>query len=153
MVGRMTRSPSSTTGRSSTAPTARIETCGGLRTAMNCSTPYMPRFEIVNVPPSRSCWVSFPARARPTTSARAAASSAIVRLSRGSGRTFLERDLFPFLADHRDRAAHRDLALLHRDLQQDAGSLGLDLLRHLVGVELVQRVALLDVLALGLEPL
>ena len=31
--------------------------------------------------------------------------------------------------------------------------LGLDLLRHLVGVELVERLALLDLVALGLEPL
>ena len=43
-----------TTASSFTAPTARIATCGGLSTAVNCSTPNMPRLEIVNVPPSRS---------------------------------------------------------------------------------------------------
>ena len=26
-------------------------TCGGLMTAAKCLTPYMPKFEIVNVPP------------------------------------------------------------------------------------------------------
>ena len=38
------------------------------------------------------------------------------------------------------------------DLEQDAVEVGLDLLRHLVGVELVERLALLDGVALGLEP-
>ena len=45
------------------------------------------------------------------------------------------------------------LALGDGDPQQHARSLGLDLLRHLVGVELVERLALLDRVALGLEPL
>ena len=62
-AGRRARRPP-TTGRSSIAPTARIAACGGLRTATNCSTPYMPRFEIVNVPPSRSSCESLPSRAR-----------------------------------------------------------------------------------------
>src|SRR5262249_45238623 len=62
----------------SIAPTARIAACGGLSTATNCSTPYMPRFEIVKVPPSRSSWRSLLSRARVTMSLRAAASSAIV---------------------------------------------------------------------------
>ena len=73
--------PSTTTGVSFTAPTARIATCGGLSTATNCSTPNMPRFEIVNVPPWRSCSASLPSRARPTRSARARAISWIVRRS------------------------------------------------------------------------
>ncbi len=42
---------------------------------MNCSMPYMPRFEIVKVPSSRSGILSFPSRARATRSARAAAIS------------------------------------------------------------------------------
>ena len=54
------------------------------------------------------------------------------------------RYLLALLADDGDRLADRHLALLHRDLQQHAGGLGLDLLRHLVGVELVERLALLD---------
>jgi len=61
--------------------------------------------------------------------------------------------LFPFLADDRDRLADRHLALLHCDLQQHAGRLGLDLLRDLVGVELIERLAFFDAVALGLEPL
>ena len=60
----------------SVAPTARIAACGGLSTATNCSIPNMPRFEIVNVPSSRSCAVSLLSRARPTTSPRAPATSA-----------------------------------------------------------------------------
>ena len=58
----------------------------------------------------------------------------------------------PRLADHRDRLPDRHLALGDRDLEQDAARLGLDLLRRLVGVELVERLALLDRVALGLEP-
>ena len=42
------------------APTVRIAACGGLMIAVKCSTPYMPRFETVNVPPASSggviCW-------------------------------------------------------------------------------------------------
>src|SRR5579862_5115671 len=76
ITGRTTTAPSRATGVSTVAPTARIAACGGLRTAMNCSTPNMPRFEIVKVPPSRSRAVSLLSRARPTTSPRADASSA-----------------------------------------------------------------------------
>ena len=36
------------------APTARIAACGGLMTAVKWVTPYMPRFETVNVPPASS---------------------------------------------------------------------------------------------------
>ena len=81
MSGRGTISPSTTAGRSSIAPTARIAACGGFSTAMNCVMPKGPRFEIVNVPPSMSCWESLPARARATRSTRAAASSANERCS------------------------------------------------------------------------
>jgi hypothetical protein len=56
------------------------------------------------------------------------------------------------LADDRDRLADRDLAFLDGDLQQHAGRLRLHLLRHLLGVELVERLALLDLLALLLQP-
>ena len=55
--------------------------CGGLRTATKRSTPNMPRFEIVNVPPSRSSCFSLFSRVRPTTSARSAASCGIVFVS------------------------------------------------------------------------
>ena len=54
IIGRTCRSPSRGTTWSRVAPTARIDACGGLSTAMNWSMSYMPRFEIVNVPPSRS---------------------------------------------------------------------------------------------------
>src|ERR671936_160712 len=79
--GRTSKPVSIGTAFCSIAPTARIAACGGLRTATNCSTPYMPRFEIVKVPPSRSSCRSLFSRARVTMSARAAASSAIVRRS------------------------------------------------------------------------
>src|SRR5205814_8855604 len=65
----------------------------------------------------------------------------------------LDGDLLAFLADHRDRRTDRRLPGGDRDLQQDAVGLGLDLLRDLVGVELVERLALLDRLPFGLEPL
>ena len=58
----------------------------------------------------------------------------------------------PCLADHRDGLSDRNLARGDGDLQQDARGLGLDLLGHLVGVELVERLALLDGVALALEP-
>ena len=66
IIGRITTAPSRATGVSTVAPTARIAACGGLSTATNCSMPNMPRFEIVNVPSSRSCVVSLLSRARPT---------------------------------------------------------------------------------------
>src|SRR5680860_1330217 len=47
-------SPSRTTGRSSTAPTARIAACGGLITAEKPSIPYIPRLETVKVAPELS---------------------------------------------------------------------------------------------------
>src|SRR5919198_167725 len=61
--------------------------------------------------------------------------------------------LFPLLADDGDGGADIGLALGDGDLEQDAGGLGLDLLGHLVGVELVERLALFDCVALRLEPL
>src|SRR5262249_51279269 len=81
MRGRTAGCPSTATTLSSTAPTARIAACGGLSTAMNRSMPYIPRFEIVNVPPSRSPCCSLPARARSTRSARTFAISATLRRS------------------------------------------------------------------------
>jgi hypothetical protein len=62
-------------------------------------------------------------------------------------------EVFALFADDRDRLADLDLVPLAReDLEKDAGNLGLDLLCHLLGVELVERLALLHVLTLGLEP-
>src|SRR6185312_8756774 len=62
------------------------------------------------------------------------------------------RDVFSLFADHGDRRADVRLAFGDGDLEQDAGSLGLDLLGDLVGVELVERLALLHVIAFGLQP-
>src|SRR5439155_10321207 len=78
IVGRTSTAPFRATGVSIVAPTARMAACGGLSTATNCSMPYIPRLEIVNVPSSRSCAVSLLPRARPTTSPRATATSASV---------------------------------------------------------------------------
>jgi hypothetical protein len=55
-------------------------------------------------------------------------------------------------ADDPDGRADVDLAVRDDDLQEDAVGLRLDLLRHLVGVELVERLALRDRVALGLQP-
>src|SRR3954469_25988462 len=74
-MGRTAVSPPTATTRSSVAPTATIAACGGVSTAVKLSTAYMPRFEIVKVPPSRSSARSFASRARPTRSARAPAIS------------------------------------------------------------------------------
>ena len=63
------------------------------------------------------------------------------------------RNGLAFVPDHGDRLADRDLARLDGDLQQDAARLGFDLLRRLVGVDLEQRLALLDAVALRLQPL
>lgn len=38
-------------------------TCGGLMIAANCSTPNMPRLDIVKVPESKSVGLSLPSRA------------------------------------------------------------------------------------------
>ena len=62
-------------------------------------------------------------------------------------------DVLALLADDRDPLADLDLlALAGEDLEQHAAGLGLDLLRHLVRVELVERLALLDLVALRLQP-
>jgi len=63
------------------------------------------------------------------------------------------RDVLALLADEGDRGADIGLAFCDGDLEQDAGSFGLDLLRHLVRVELVERLAFLDLITFGLEPL
>ena len=65
-------SPSRATARGSTAPTARIATCGGLMIALKSLTPNMPRLDTVNVPPPSSGGVIEPSRTR----------SASVRVSR-----------------------------------------------------------------------
>ena len=62
------------------------------------------------------------------------------------------RDVFALLADHGNGRADVGLALGDGDLEQDTRGLGLDLLRHLVGVELVERLSLLDPVAFGLQP-
>src|SRR5258708_3392156 len=59
--------PSSTTGTSLIAPTARIAASGGLMIATNSSTPNMPRFEIEKVAPLRSPSLGRPDRARSMT--------------------------------------------------------------------------------------
>ena len=51
MRRRTTTAPSNTTGRGSTAPTARMAVSGGLMMAVNCSMPNIPRFETENVAP------------------------------------------------------------------------------------------------------
>src|SRR5439155_2849089 len=68
-------------------------------------------------------------------------------------RRLLDLRLLALFADDGDRAADLDLALAHLDLQQHARRLRLDLLGHLLGVELVERLALLDPVALALQPL
>ena len=87
--------------------------------------------------------------------------------ARGRGRAFLllvlvdlDRslrlvlgDVLALLADDRDPLADLDLlALAGEDLEQDAARVGLDLLGDLVRVELVERLALLDLVALRLQP-
>ena len=62
------------------------------------------------------------------------------------------RHVLPLLAQERHRRPDRHLALVDEDLQEDAADVGLHLLRDLVGVELVQRLALLHLIALRLQP-
>ncbi len=64
----------------------------------------------------------------------------------------IQRSLFALGADHGHGLPDLDLALLDEDLQEDARGVGLDLLGDLLGVELVERLALLDLVTLGLEP-
>jgi hypothetical protein len=54
--------------------------------------------------------------------------------------------------DDGDRRADLDLALGDDDLDEPPVHLRLDLLGHLVGVELVQRFALLHRVSFGLQP-
>ena len=75
---------------------------------------------------------------------------AFLRCGRG---TVAGGHVFALAADEGDRPPHLDLAGVDDDLQQDAVGLGLDLLGHLVRVQLVERLALLDRLALALQPL
>ncbi len=60
--------PSTTTGFSLIAPTARMVAAGGLMTAVNSSIPYIPRFETVKVAPWYSSGASFFSRARAISS-------------------------------------------------------------------------------------
>ncbi len=85
--------------------------------------------------------------------ARRAARALLARVRPRGDRDLADCHLLAFLADPGDRLPDGHLALGDGDLQQHARGLGLHLLRHLVGVELVQRIALLDGLALGLQPL
>jgi hypothetical protein len=56
-------------------------------------------------------------------------------------------------ADDRDPLADCDLfTFLGENLQERPAGVGLDLLRDLVGIELVERLTLLDRVALGLQP-
>ena len=61
-------------------------------------------------------------------------------------------DVLVLGADDPDRRPDVDLTVRDDDLQQDAVRLGLDLLRHLVGVELEEGFALRDRVTLGLQP-
>lgn len=51
------------TSLSSVLPTARIHDCGGLMMAVKCEIPYMPKFEMVKLPPWYSSGLSLPSRA------------------------------------------------------------------------------------------
>src|SRR5215211_3997531 len=72
-------------------------------------------------------------------------------LGSGAGAVALG-DLLTLLADVGDRRPDVGLSFAHHDLEQHARSVGLDLLRHLLGVELVERLALLNLVALRLQP-
>src|SRR4029078_12829425 len=61
-------------------------------------------------------------------------------------------NLLAGLADVGHPSPDRPLAFRDDDLEQDAGSLRLYLLRHLVGVELEQRLALLYPVAPKIQP-
>ena len=74
-------------------------------------------------------------------------------LRRRSAAVRARRHVLTLAADEGDRPPYLDLTRVDDDLQQDAVGLRLDLLRHLVRVELVERLALLDRVALALEPL
>ena len=81
-----------------------------------------------------------------------------ILFTRARGRALLLRvvahlDRLALLADHSDRLTDRHLTFRDRDPEEDTRGVGLDLLRHLVGIELVEGLALLDLVALGLEPL
>ena len=89
-----------------------------------------------------------PARRRPRSRRSSCSSTAAAPLSasaRAAGAGAVPGgDVLALVADEGDRAADLDLAGVDDDLEQDAVGLGLDLLRHLVRVELVERLALLD---------
>ena len=64
-----------------TAPTASEALCGGVMIEVNSRTPYMPRFETVNEPPSRSVLPSLRCATRPRRSRSAVESAASGRRS------------------------------------------------------------------------
>jgi hypothetical protein len=84
--------------------------------------------------------------------ARGRAGALLLRLLLHLGRRLRSRDLLALLADHGNRLADGDLPFGDGDLQQHARRVGLDLLRDFVRIELVERLALLDLLALRLQP-
>jgi len=49
-------------------PTAKIQACGGFTIAEKLLTPYMPKFETVNVPPASSLGASLLSLALPAIS-------------------------------------------------------------------------------------
>ena len=110
------------------------------------------RRRVVRRPPAAACSLPVCLRFRPRVRRRVRPGSASPARPRRASRAPRPQTLLALGADHGDRRADVDLALGHEDLEQHAVRLGLDLLRHLVGVELVQRLALLDRVALGLEP-
>ena len=59
MTGSILTSSSSTQGAFRIAPTERIAHCGGLIIDVKKWTPYLPRFDIVKVPPSKSSSFKF----------------------------------------------------------------------------------------------
>ncbi len=103
----------------------------------------------------RARWSSIPGAEAPSVWASSCSSTAASSDSASAaGRGAVPGgDVLALAADEGDRPADLDLARVDDDLQQDAVGLGLDLLRHLVRVELVERLALLDRLALALQPL
>ena len=71
----------------------------------------------------------------------------------GASRGRVGRDLLAGLADPGDRLADRRLALGSAIFSRTPAKVRLDLLRHLVRVDLEERLALRDLVALALQPL
>jgi hypothetical protein len=80
---------------------------------------------------------------------------ALDRRNGGSGRSRFglgRLDGLSGLADEAERRADGDLAFPDGDLQERPAHVRLDLLRHLLRVQLVEEVALLDRVPFGLQP-